>query len=99
MFSLTCAIRQQLVVLVRPPLSIKFELQHFLDGMEALLRSVVVVSLSRPGVELLCDGVAFALRHVAKELAFPKWVPSDVSTEARRLSKEEALQSLGSWCS
>ncbi len=38
-------------------------------------------------------------RHVAKELAFPKWVPSDVSTEARRLSKEEALQSLGAWCS
>ena len=38
-------------------------------------------------------------RHVAKELAFPKWVPSDVSTEAHRLSKEEALQSLGAWCS
>ena len=38
-------------------------------------------------------------RHVAKELAFPKWVPSDVSTEARRLSKDEALQSLGAWCS
>ena len=37
-------------------------------------------------------------RHVAKELAFPKWVPTDVSAEARRLSKEEALQSLGSWC-
>ena len=38
-------------------------------------------------------------RHMAKELAFPKWVPSDVSTEARHLSKEEALQSLGAWCS
>ena len=37
-------------------------------------------------------------RHVAKELAFPKWVPTDVSAEARRLSKEEALQSLGGWC-
>ena len=37
-------------------------------------------------------------RHVAKELAFPKWVPTDVSAEARRLSKEEALQSLGDWC-
>ena len=37
-------------------------------------------------------------RHVAKELAFPKWVPTDVSAEACRLSKEEALESLGSWC-
>ncbi len=37
-------------------------------------------------------------RHVAKELAFPKWVPTDVSAEARRLSKEEALESLGGWC-
>lgn len=37
-------------------------------------------------------------RHVTKELAFPKWVPTDVSAEARRLSKEEALQSLGGWC-
>ena len=37
-------------------------------------------------------------RHVAEELAYPEWVPSEVSTEARRLSKEEALQCLGTWC-
>jgi len=37
-------------------------------------------------------------RHVVKELAFPQWVPSEVSLEARRLSKEEALRSLGTWC-
>jgi hypothetical protein len=36
--------------------------------------------------------------HVAEELAYPEWVPSEVSTEARRLSKEEALQCLGPWC-
>lgn len=37
-------------------------------------------------------------QHVVKELAFPKWVTAEISTEARRLSEEEALQSIGGWC-
>lgn len=38
-------------------------------------------------------------RHVAKELAFPKWVPAEVSAEASLLSEEEAVHKLGDWCS
>ena len=37
-------------------------------------------------------------RHVAKELAFPRWDPSEVLAEASRLSEEEAIQKLGDWC-
>ncbi len=37
-------------------------------------------------------------RHVAKEVAFPKWVPVEVVTEASRLSEEEAAEKLGPWC-
>ncbi len=38
-------------------------------------------------------------RHVTEEVAFPKWVPGEVSAEASRLSEEEALRELGDWCS
>lgn len=38
-------------------------------------------------------------RHLTSELAFPKWVPGEISNEASRLSEEEALQVLGGWCS
>lgn len=37
-------------------------------------------------------------RHVTKEFPFPKWVPSDTVAEASRLSEEEALRDLGTWC-
>ena len=37
-------------------------------------------------------------RHVIKELAFPKWVPSEVAARAARLSEESALLRLGDWC-
>ncbi len=33
--------------------------------------------------------------HVTKEVAFPSWVPRDVSAEAARLSEEEAVLLLG----
>ncbi len=36
--------------------------------------------------------------HVAKEVAFPKWVPAAVSAEASRLSEADALRKLGGWC-
>ncbi len=36
-------------------------------------------------------------RHVTKEVAFPKWVPVEVVTEASRLSEEEAAEMLGRW--
>ena len=36
-------------------------------------------------------------RHITKEVAFPKWVPPEVSAEAARLSEEEAVLLLGSW--
>ena len=38
-------------------------------------------------------------RHVIKDVAFPKWVPAEVSTEASRLSEAEAVRKLGDWCS
>jgi len=34
-------------------------------------------------------------RHVTKEVAFPKWVPDDISQEAARLSEEDAALLLG----
>jgi hypothetical protein len=37
-------------------------------------------------------------RHVTNEVAFPTWVPGDVSAEAARLSEEEAVLLLGAWC-
>jgi hypothetical protein len=37
-------------------------------------------------------------RHVSKEVAFPNWVPVEVTTEASRLSEEEAVKALGGWC-
>ena len=36
-------------------------------------------------------------RHVTEEVAFPKWVPVEVATEASRLSEEEAAERLGRW--
>ncbi len=38
-------------------------------------------------------------RHVTKEVAFPKWVPREVSREASRLGEDTALSRLGDWCS
>jgi len=38
-------------------------------------------------------------RHIAKEVAFPRWVPEQVSREASRLSEDEAVRRLGAWCS
>ncbi len=37
-------------------------------------------------------------RHVAREVAFPKWVPAEVTAEASQLSEEEAVRELGGWC-
>ncbi len=35
--------------------------------------------------------------HVSREVPFPKWVPADVTSEARRIDLEEALRALGPW--
>ena len=35
--------------------------------------------------------------HATEETPFPDWVPEEVAAEARRLSIEEALPSLGAW--
>lgn len=37
--------------------------------------------------------------HVTEEVAFPEWVPDEVSAEAARLSEEKAVGRLGEWCS
>jgi hypothetical protein len=37
-------------------------------------------------------------RHVAKEVAFPEWVPAEVTAESSRLSEADAIQQLGAWC-
>ena len=36
--------------------------------------------------------------HVAREIAFPKWVPAEVMAEAAQISEEEAVRKLGAWC-
>lgn len=36
-------------------------------------------------------------RHATREVPFPKWVPSGVMEQARRLSEQEALDALGPW--
>lgn len=36
--------------------------------------------------------------HVTTDVAFPKWVPAEVPAQASQLSEEEALRSLGDWC-
>ena len=35
--------------------------------------------------------------HVACNLAFPDWVPQEVTEQARLLSEQEAVDALGSW--
>ena len=35
--------------------------------------------------------------HVACNLAFPNWVPQEVTEQARLLSEQEAVDALGSW--
>lgn len=37
-------------------------------------------------------------RHVAREVAFPKWVPAEVTAESSRLSEADAVRMLGAWC-
>ena len=36
-------------------------------------------------------------RHVTNELAFPQWVPDEVSAAASRLTEEDAVRMLGAW--
>jgi hypothetical protein len=36
-------------------------------------------------------------RHASREVAFPRWVPSEVAAEARAMSEQEALDAFGSW--
>lgn len=36
-------------------------------------------------------------RHITRQVAFPKWVPSSVLRQAKQLTEEEALSALGSW--
>jgi hypothetical protein len=35
--------------------------------------------------------------HVNREVPFPKWVPTEVKEQARRISEKEALIALGPW--
>ncbi len=55
--------------LIRLPLSFTFEVQHFLSRMEPLLRGVEVISLPRPGVQLVRNPIAVVLRDVRHALA------------------------------
>lgn len=36
-------------------------------------------------------------QHVIREVPFPKWVPAEVKSEARRIGEQEALAALGPW--
>lgn len=35
--------------------------------------------------------------HVSREIPFPKWVPTEVTEQARELGEQEALIALGPW--
>ena len=37
-------------------------------------------------------------RHVKNEVAFPGWVSSELSAEAKQLDEKSALSELGGWC-
>jgi len=37
-------------------------------------------------------------RHVAREVSFPKWVPGEISKQAKTLSESHAIGLLGEWC-
>lgn len=36
-------------------------------------------------------------RHVNKEVPFPRWVPAEVTKQAKSLSEEEAVAAIGEW--
>ena len=36
-------------------------------------------------------------RHVSREIPFPKWVPPEVTKQAKAIGEREALSALGSW--
>jgi hypothetical protein len=38
-------------------------------------------------------------RHVNRKIPFPKWVPTEVMGQAKRMSEKKALDALGSWAS
>jgi hypothetical protein len=48
--------------------------------------------LERVGQEHTTSGY-----HVARNIAFPKWVPQGVVEQAKLLSEQEALHALGGW--
>ena len=35
--------------------------------------------------------------HVSREVPFPKWVPTEVKEQAKRINEKEALTALGAW--
>ena len=35
--------------------------------------------------------------HINREIAFPKWVPSEIAKKAKTLSEETAVKMLGEW--
>lgn len=49
-------------------------------------------SLAKVGEEHTAAG-----KHVSRKIAFPEWVPAEVSKLAAQLSEDEALEALGPW--
>jgi hypothetical protein len=37
-------------------------------------------------------------RHVTEAVAFPRWVPAEISSKALRLEEKVAFDKLGAWC-
>ena len=61
----------------------------------ALVR--IAPQLRREHLAMLSEVHTKAGRHEIEELAFPKWVPSQVQREARRLTESQAVAALGQW--
>jgi hypothetical protein len=53
--------------------------------------------LPRAGLEKVWQEHTESGKHVARRLAFPKWVPPDVDREARELSEDAAEKTLAPW--
>jgi len=94
-FELTQAIRDREDILVCRLVDGKVTFVH-----RRLWPALVCAAKRFPSKQLaqVCEVHTRSGRHVTKEVAFPKWVPSEISTKASGLSEEDAVKMLGTWC-
>jgi hypothetical protein len=94
-FALTRAVRDSPDVLVCRLVDGKITYVH-----RRLWPSLVRASerFSRKHLALVRERHTTTGKHVTDEIAFPKWVSRELSSEAGGLDEKTALRELGSWC-